>query len=506
MIVSRGLSIMANEKAVIYARLSQEDKLDDTSLSIQNQITNLKEYCLKHSFELVEIYADDGYTGGNMDRPAFKKLLNDLYLHKFDILLVKDISRIGRNLIEVGHFIEEICPLEKIRVISILDQYDSKDYPNEESIVFRSFMNDYYLKECKKKVYQSLKRRIVKKPLNTNPFYGYIIFNKRFVPHPQESLVVKKIFEDYAKGIGTFELARKLKEEKVYCPAYSLNQKIKANYSYVTPYDWNPNAILRILKRKAYTGTHVNGLHSKHFEEVELEDAYEPIISTRLYDMVQKKLNENKKNKLPASSYAHFFYNKQTGIVGHLERRTTRTIQTKSGIRTETIDPRLCLGSFSISIPILECILKKEINLLFEELTQDKLFLAKLLNKNSSNLKKQIEECEMTLLKKKFQMKRTIELRFSNQMEESIYKEKMKSIKEDIKTLEDELIFLKQKKAQEPNQNYEETIHKFLSCKRKNKDIIQVIKTLFKRIEIEKVNGKLIFEFYYNFLENQILV
>ena len=207
---------MSQVKAVIYARLSQEDRLEDTSLSIQNQITNLKEYIISHSYDFIQVYADDGYTGGTMNRPAFQQMLKDLYQHKFNTIIVKDISRIGRNLIEVGHFIEEICPLESIRVISVLDQYDSDVYTNDDSIVFRSFMNDYYLKECKKKAYKSLERRITKKPLNTIPYYGYILKDKRFIIHPEEAYVVKRIFDDYAKGVGTFELARKLKEEQIY--------------------------------------------------------------------------------------------------------------------------------------------------------------------------------------------------------------------------------------------------------------------------------------------------
>lgn len=490
---------MSQVKAVIYARLSQEDRLEDTSLSIQNQITNLKEYIISHSYDFIQVYADDGYTGGTMNRPAFQQMLKDLYQHKFNTIIVKDISRIGRNLIEVGHFIEEICPLERIRVISVLDQYDSDVYTNDDSIVFRSFMNDYYLKECKKKAYKSLERRITKKPLNTIPYYGYILRDKRFIIHPEEAHVVKRIFEDYAKGVGTFELARKLKEEQIYCPAYSLNHKIQGKYSYKTPYDWKPHAIQRILKRKAYTGNHINGIFSKHFKELELENAYEAIIPLSLYEAVQTKLKENQKNKFPPSKYAHFFYNKQTGIAGHLERRTTRIVQTKSGkLRTETFDPRLSLENFSVSIPILEKILRKEINRLFKELTQDKKYLANLITKDSNHLKKQIEECQTAIFKKEAQMKRLIELRVSNQMDIATYKNKMEQIKEEKKLLELKLSHLNQQALKKQNENYDQVIHKFLSLKQKNQDIIQIAKILFKRIEIEKVNGKLIFDFQYN--------
>ena len=128
-----------NNTCAIYVRLSKDDGLD-VSQSIQNQIKNLKEYAIANEFNIYNIYVDDGYSGKNMNRPGFQALLKDIKYKKFSILIVKDISRLGRSLNKVGEFVEEFLPTYKIRLISILDNYDSKSYVNEDSIVLKSFL------------------------------------------------------------------------------------------------------------------------------------------------------------------------------------------------------------------------------------------------------------------------------------------------------------------------------------------------------------------------------
>ena len=134
----------------IYARLSREDegKIDGSkeSRSIENQIKGLTSFANENDFEIYEIYYDDGFTGADFNRPAFQRMLNDIKQRKFNILLVKDFSRIGRSLYKVGKFVEETLPQNNIRLISINDKYDSSKNFNEESIVLKAFLNDYYLK------------------------------------------------------------------------------------------------------------------------------------------------------------------------------------------------------------------------------------------------------------------------------------------------------------------------------------------------------------------------
>ena len=164
-------------KVAIYVRLSREDedKVDKKteSRSIENQIKVLKDFAKEQDFTIYHIYSDDGYSGDNFNRPAFTKLICDMKLKKFNVLLLKDLSRLGRSLHKVGDFIENIFPSNGIRVISLGDKYDSEFYKDDTSIVLRSFLNDYYLKEFRKKCKKSRAHYARTKHLNYYPKYGY---------------------------------------------------------------------------------------------------------------------------------------------------------------------------------------------------------------------------------------------------------------------------------------------------------------------------------------------
>ena len=139
----------------IYARLSREDENkyygNSESRSIENQIKALSDYAQENDFIIYKVYYDDGWSGSTLVRPQFQQLLNDMRNHKFNTLLVKDMSRIGRSLHKVGDLIERVFPENHIRVISVSDRYDSSQYKDDMSIVLRSFLNEYYLKDLMKK-------------------------------------------------------------------------------------------------------------------------------------------------------------------------------------------------------------------------------------------------------------------------------------------------------------------------------------------------------------------
>lgn len=162
------LTMKNNVRFALYARLSREDESDnDESRSIENQRKNIKEYLTSKGFILVNEYIDDGVSGASLNRPGFNELLNDFEQGLFDGIIVKDLSRLGRNLIEVGRFVEEFAINNNLRIISILDNYDSAINQDDDSIVLKSFVNDYYLKECKKKIRAAIKKKADVKPLAT---------------------------------------------------------------------------------------------------------------------------------------------------------------------------------------------------------------------------------------------------------------------------------------------------------------------------------------------------
>ena len=159
-----------NNIVAIYVRLSREDedKIDKSkeSRSIENQIKTLKDFAKEQGFAVYNIYADDGYSGGDFNRPAFKQMIDDMKRRRFNVLLLKDLSRLGRSLYKVGDLIENVFPVNGIRVISLGDKYDSQFYKDDMSIVLRSFLNDYYLKEFKKKCRKAREHYAQTKHLN----------------------------------------------------------------------------------------------------------------------------------------------------------------------------------------------------------------------------------------------------------------------------------------------------------------------------------------------------
>ena len=208
-----------DEVGVIYARLSREDeeKLeeDKKSLSIENQIQGLLDYAKEHNIKILQVYSDDGFTGGNLNRPGFIELLNDMYKHKFNILIIKDISRLGRVMHQVGYLLEDVFPKNSIQVISVNDDYNSKTY-HGESIVIKNFLNDYYLKDFKRKCHHALLYRAHTIHLNYYPKYGYYFDSeKKEQVDPYAAKIVKQIFSYAIDGKSTSEIAARLNENGV---------------------------------------------------------------------------------------------------------------------------------------------------------------------------------------------------------------------------------------------------------------------------------------------------
>ena len=168
-----------NYNAGIYIRLSQEDKnkkYESDSESIINQKEILKDYCLKNGFNLIDEYVDDGYSGTNFDRPGFIRLIEDIKNKKINLVVVKDLSRLGRDHVMTGYYIETYFPENKIRFISIVENYDSmKNQASNDSSTFIIACNDYYSKQNSLKIRNVLdSKRKDGKFIGSKPCYGYM--------------------------------------------------------------------------------------------------------------------------------------------------------------------------------------------------------------------------------------------------------------------------------------------------------------------------------------------
>ena len=253
----------------IYIRLSQEDKdkkYESDSESVINQKELLRSYVKNNNFNLCGEYVDDGYSGTNFDRPGFQKMLEDIKQKKINCVVVKDLSRFGRDHVMTGYYIETFFPENNIRFISILESYDSfKNQASNDSSTFIIACNDYYSKQNSIKIRNVLNdKRKNGKFIGSGPSYGYIrdpLDKGHLIPNPETAPIVKKIFKWRAEGIGPTEIATRLNNMNVPTPAgYK-----KTNYSsrLIDRDSWNISTVKKILSNRIYTGDMVQHTQTK---------------------------------------------------------------------------------------------------------------------------------------------------------------------------------------------------------------------------------------------------
>ncbi len=288
------MSLINNKKAGAYVRLSKEDT--DLVSSLENQAELITDYCNNHNLSLIHIYSDFGYTGKNFNRPQFQKMIQDLNAGIINCVVVKDISRFGRTLLGVGKYIDEIFVKQNIRFISITDSFDNADYQENDSIVIRRFLNDYFVKECRKKSKIAIQNKSSKMNLSAGGFYGYLKDEEgRLVIDPITAPVVQRIFELYKELQSSSMVAEVMNKEKVITPlAYRKTRGLIPNTT-LTPsnYIWKRSTILNIVENLEYTGTAINlksicdsRIKKKNESPITLENEHPAIISKELYDEV----------------------------------------------------------------------------------------------------------------------------------------------------------------------------------------------------------------------------
>ena len=273
----------------IYARLSNADGTDKESESINNQIELAKDFCNKNGFRIKKIYTDDGFTGSNFDRPGFHSLIEDIKFKRINVVITKDLSRLGRSLLGAGYYLEDFFPTYGVRYIAINDNYDSIDSTSDEMVQIKNFINDLYVKDCRKKIRQSVQRRSTTAVMSTGA-YGYNRVDGQLEIIDDQALIVKEIFLRFNSGESGQSIANDLKERKILCPEY-LRIKDKCRHGM---YGWTYSAVYEILKRKDYLGHAVNWKHTKgrgNPNQVIIPDMIPKIIEEEEYNKAQEILN-----------------------------------------------------------------------------------------------------------------------------------------------------------------------------------------------------------------------
>ena len=307
--------------AGIYIRLSRED--DDKvyeSESITNQKSLLLQYAKENNLRVYDIYVDDGYSGTNFDRPSFKRLLADIESKKINMVITKDMSRLGRDYIGTGELVEKYFPSHGVRYIAVTDNIDTYlDNSNNDIAPFKAIMNDMYAKDISKKIKSSLKAKQKEgKWVGGRTPFGYIQDpdNKNhLVIFEEQAVVVRRIFDMCLSGLSYFKIAKQLTLEGVKTPAqyYSFEWKNHYNLKYG---EWHSKTIRDILTNQMYIGDMVQNRRSKVNYKVKkvirnnpkeyiiVENTHEPIIDKYTFFEVQKRIpknvgrNEKKENHL----------------------------------------------------------------------------------------------------------------------------------------------------------------------------------------------------------------
>ena len=300
-------------KVAAYLRLSKEEFSNEKeSNSITNQKLIIDNYLKEHrEHKLVDYYIDDGYSGTNFDRPEFQRMLGDIKNKKIDVILIKDLSRLGRNYIETGNFVEVVFPAMGVSVISVDENYeiDSSDYYGNDYVALKNLFNDLYAKDISKKVRSSL---ILKKQngkfVGKLAPYGYIKDLKdkhKFVVDKNVSHIIKKIFDMILDGKSRREVADFLNDNDILTPSEYL--KINTDRDMTVMKKWNSEMVNSILRNENYTGTLFQGKKRKLNYRVDkkisidkkdwivTENHHEAIVSKEKFDKVQYILDRQAK-------------------------------------------------------------------------------------------------------------------------------------------------------------------------------------------------------------------
>lgn len=305
-------------RAALYVRLSREDEREGTSQSIDNQISLLTEFCHENRLLIYQTYVDDGFTGTNFDRPAFKQMIRNIEEQKVNMVITKDLSRLGRDYIMTGHYIERYFPEHQIRYISLLDGVDTGVESSTNDITpFRAIMNDMYAKDISKKIL-SVKHNKQKNGLfiGGKPPYGYKAHpdgKYKLVIDENAAPIVRRIFSMALSGSSCRQIATILNNERV--PSPSVYAGLTAGRK--GPYNglWSSERISAMLQNETYIGNLVQGrfvsisYKSKISEKrppdewTVVKNTHEPIIDEETFHKIGELLRGRRRQKRRSYDY-----------------------------------------------------------------------------------------------------------------------------------------------------------------------------------------------------------
>ena len=296
-----------NDKiTALYCRLSKDDGTNNESMSISTQKTMLKDYAKRNGFLNCQFYVDDGYSGTNYDRPAFRQLIEDIQDGEVSTLITKDLSRLGRNYLETGTYIEVFFPNHNVRYIAINDGVDSIDNAQMDITPFRNIINEMYAKDTSRKIKSALHaRKMQGKYMATTAPFGYQKDEKdhnHLVIDEVTAPVVELIFSIAEEGVGLHTICNRLRKAKVLKPSFYKKELFERFMDEEKMYDWDTAYVSQILHNPVYAGNltvadkPTKTMRSKkrqyipYAEREIIYGTHEPIIEQNRWNNVQKIL------------------------------------------------------------------------------------------------------------------------------------------------------------------------------------------------------------------------
>ena len=296
-----------NDKiTALYCRLSKDDGTNNESMSISTQKTMLKDYAKRNGFLNCQFYVDDGYSGTNYDRPAFRQLIEDIQDGEVSTLITKDLSRLGRNYLETGTYIEVFFPNHDVRYIAINDGVDSIDNAQMDITPFRNIINEMYAKDTSRKIKSALHaRRMQGKYMATTAPFGYQKDEKdhnHLVIDEVTAPIVELIFSIAEEGVGLHTICNRLRKAKVIKPSFYKKEMFERYTDEEKMYDWDTAYVSKILHDPVYAGNltvaerPTKTMRSKkrqyipYAEREVIYGTHEPIIEQSRWNTVQKIL------------------------------------------------------------------------------------------------------------------------------------------------------------------------------------------------------------------------
>lgn len=416
---------MSNLKeTALYCRLSQDDGLEGDSNSIQNQKNILQKFAEDHHFPNPCFYVDDGFSGGNFQRPAFQQMISDMENGEIGIIVTKDLSRLGRNQLHTGLYIEERFPMFGVRYIAINDNVDTDSNESNDLMPFKNLFNEWFIRDTSRKIRAVLKAKAERgERLGTRAPYGYRKDpdTKKLIVDEEAAAIVRRIFAMCAGGSGPSQIARILKKEQILTPTMYAYTRFGMNHTCLDtahPYNWSDSAIANLLENEIYLGNTVNMKYStksyKDKRRVEhpreecmvFENTHPALITREVWDIVQRvRKNKRRLTKMEEQNkYSGLVFCADCGSNMVLHRAHTMSASYNHfTCRTYKKDGEACTGHY-----IRECVLDE---IVLEDLRRvtsaarehPEKFAAYIGSKQSAELQREIrrQEKELAAMRKR---------------------------------------------------------------------------------------------------------